>query len=60
VGHTIDGGHYTAFVKRKDLWFKCNDESVVQVAASSVVSADASVLVYERCDSTDKSDAIDA
>ena len=50
VCHTgsIQSGHYLAFVKRGDAWFKCNDGTVSQCKLSDVISQDTYILLYKQ------------
>ena len=42
----LGGGHYTAYAKRGDKWFFCNDSSISQTTADQVRTAQAYVLFY--------------
>ena len=41
-------GHYTAYTKRGNQWYCCNDSTVSKVPASSIKSASAYVLFYRK------------
>ena len=48
IGHTgnLDSGHYTAHVKVRDMWYKCNDSAVTKVKSFKDVSKEAYLLFY--------------
>mgnify|MGYP000082206448 FL=1 len=41
-------GHYTAYSKRGDQWFECDDSVITKVTAEQVKTSDAYVLFYQR------------
>ncbi|GAB4819385.1 hypothetical protein N2152v2_006431 [Parachlorella kessleri] len=49
-GHQTTYGHYYSLVRQGEKWFRCNDHSVTQVTAHSVLqdTADAYLLFYQR------------
>jgi len=48
---TMSGGHYTAFVRtHRGRWLCCNDSQVYAISEEEVVTANAYLLFYERCD----------
>jgi ubiquitin C-terminal hydrolase len=42
----VMGGHYTAYAKKDNVWYHCNDQSVSQIDANVVVSPAAYCLFY--------------
>ncbi len=44
----LGGGHYTAYAKRGDKWYDCNDSTVREVKPESVRTSKAYVLFYRR------------
>lgn len=49
LGTSGSGGHYIAFVRRGDKWFKCNDAVVSKVALEHVLSnRNAYLLLYTK------------
>jgi ubiquitin C-terminal hydrolase len=50
LGHSIELGHYVAFVKRNGRWFECNDESVCEVKERAALSKNAYLVFYRRKD----------
>ena len=53
LGHSIELGHYVAFVKRNGRWFECNDESVGEVRERTALSKNAYLVFYRRKDGDD-------
>lgn len=48
-GHGIDSGHYTACCKRKDEWFKFDDEHFFKFDESHAQTSDGYLLFYRQC-----------
>ena len=48
-GH-CNGGHYIAYVKCDNLWFKCDDEVVTPEKNQKFITSDANILFYKRDD----------
>ena len=46
-GHTCASGHYLAFVKKNDEWYKCNDSVVTKVDQATVFDQQAYIMMYE-------------
>lgn len=46
----LSGGHYTAFCRWQDRWYKLDDSDVAEVAPEKVVTSAAYLLFYERAD----------
>lgn len=46
-GATCASGHYLAFVKKNDEWYKCNDSIVTKVDAATVFEQQAYIMMYE-------------
>ena len=46
LGQTSDAGHYYAFVKRSDGWFRCDDSTVESASVQQVFSPDTFAGVY--------------
>lgn len=46
-GKSCSSGHYIAFVKNNNNWYRCSDGDVQKVSQSMVLSQTAYVLVYE-------------
>lgn len=44
----VNGGHYTAFIRKAGEWLCCNDTSVGLLDSSAVVSPDAYCLFYRK------------
>lgn len=44
----VMGGHYTAYAKKDNVWYQCNDQSVSQIDANVVVSPAAYCLFYRK------------
>ena len=43
---TLEGGHYTAYCKNGQKWYKFDDQDVSEMSSSNVRSADAYILFY--------------
>ena len=56
LGHSIELGHYVAYVKRNGRWFECNDESVSEVRERTALSRNAYLVFYRRKDDNGVSD----
>lgn len=54
-GHSCASGHYLAFVKKHDEWYKCNDAVVTKVDLSTVLEQQAYILMYEVAEMRDRS-----
>ena len=50
IGGNCTSGHYTLFMKKDDKWWKFDDENVVQIRNSQVLSPNAYTLVYIKND----------
>jgi len=52
LGSSLNGGHYTSYVKKNDTWFRCNDSNVTEIDEGDALKAakDAYVLHYEKVD----------
>jgi len=46
-GQSCDSGHYLAYVRNHDEWFKCNDSEVSKVDVETVLRQQAYILIYE-------------
>jgi len=46
-GHSCDSGHYLAYIKSGNSWYKANDSSITKVSLDQVLSQQAYILVYE-------------
>lgn len=46
-GQTCASGHYLAFVKKNDEWYKCNDSVVTKVDQATVFDQQAYIMMYE-------------
>ena len=44
---TFEGGHYVAFVRHHDRWYRANDSVVKEVDEAVVLRAQAFMLFYE-------------
>jgi len=44
----LQGGHYTAFVKKSGEWFSCNDHTIKKIAKSEVLNSQAYLLFYHK------------
>ena len=44
----LDAGHYWAFIKKGNLWLKCNDSSVLSVKSSVLNNSSVYLLFYVR------------
>jgi hypothetical protein len=53
-GATCDSGHYLAYVKCQDDWYKCNDSEVTKVDVETVLNQRAYILIYEVAGMRDK------
>jgi len=53
-GQTCASGHYIAFVKKNEEWYRCNDSVVTKVEQSTVFEQQAYVLMYEVADMRDR------
>ena len=47
AGKRCESGHYLAFIKRGDFWYKANDEVVTKVSIDIVLRQQAYILFYE-------------
>mmetsp|Transcript_1717 Transcript_1717/g.2100 ORF Transcript_1717/g.2100 Transcript_1717/m.2100 type:complete len:892 (+) Transcript_1717:310-2985(+) len=47
AGQSCERGHYYAYVKSGDNWYKANDEIVTQVSVETVLRQQAYILIYE-------------
>jgi len=47
AGKRCESGHYLAFIKRGDFWYKANDEVVTKVSIDIVLKQQAYILFYE-------------
>jgi Ubiquitin carboxyl-terminal hydrolase len=46
-GQSCDSGHYLAYVKNNNQWYKCNDSEVEPVSVTKVLEQQAYMLLYE-------------
>jgi hypothetical protein len=46
-GQTCDSGHYLAYVKNNNQWYKCNDSAVEAVPVATVLEQQAYMVLYE-------------
>lgn len=53
-GVTCDSGHYLAYVKCHEDWYKCNDSEVTKVDVDTVLNQRAYILIYEVAGMRDK------
>ena len=44
----LNAGHYWAFIKKKNMWFQCNDSSVLKVKPSALNNESSYLLFYVR------------
>merc|ERR1712110_1097716 len=44
----LQGGHYTAFVKKSGEWFSCNDHTIKKISKSEVLGSQAYLLFYHK------------
>jgi ubiquitin C-terminal hydrolase len=47
-GHSLDVGHYTAYVLSDKVWYKCDDTVCTTIDQSAIATKDAYVLFYQR------------
>ena len=45
---TLLNGHYTAYVRKNDHWFFCNDSVTTLMSTKEVVTSEAYLLFYEK------------
>ena len=50
----LTGGHYYAFCKNNDKWYKFNDSDVSEISESQVVTSSAYCLFYRKIDKQNK------
>ena len=49
IGKSMSLGHYIAYVKREDKWYKCDDSKIHEVSnGNNVLSSDAYLLFYRQ------------
>lgn len=54
---TADAGHYVAFVKKDDQWYRCDDSNVTSITHEEVLSAAREGTLFKYTLSSDKSRA---
>ena len=47
---SIEGGHYVAYIKHNDKWYKCDDSFICEVEEEDVKNAQAYMLYYAKCE----------
>lgn len=50
-GPSANSGHYIAYVKHDNIWYKCNDSSITQVSSSNAqqeINKDGYILFYQH------------
>ena len=50
VVHTgkIESGHYVCYVRKRDMWFKCDDAWIISSTQAEVFRCHAYLLFYEK------------
>ena len=48
LGESLNEGHYIAYAKHDDYWFKFNDDQIEIVNKSEVLNAKPYILLYKR------------